>query len=79
MSLILDSLGQRYHVRPSEVMGIDPDDPESILMDIAILEQAAEAEAGNAPDTASGKVRSGRRKWDPAILREIEESKRGSK
>jgi hypothetical protein len=76
IALTLDSLGQRYGLRPSSLMDIDQGSSDSILMDLAIMSAAARAENERAPTTARGQVMGRRQGWNPEVLREIEEENR---
>ena len=73
--LNLDVVGQRYGIRPSEILGIPPYDPESILIDQAIVEAAAEKESLE-QNTDGGKMKAKRMSWDKEMLKEIRDQQR---
>jgi len=70
----LDILGERYKVRPSQIMGYSPDEGLAVMYDLAIARHAIEEE-NKAQSTTGGKIMAKRQGWDPEILKEIEEAK----
>jgi hypothetical protein len=68
---MLDLMGQRYGLRPSDILGMSVDDPRSILLDVAIIRASAEREA--LASTVGGQIRASRAKWNPDIVKELRE------
>lgn len=65
----LDALGQRYGIRPSSFLCMDPRSGRSLLFDLAIMSEALRAEAE--AQTTAGQIRQKRLSWDPEIKEEL--------
>lgn len=72
---LLDIVGQRYHIRPSVLAGMNPELGQSLLFDISIMEAGVRREAE--AHTTSGNIKSKRASWPSEIQEEIRRQKRG--
>ena len=70
-ALMLDAVGQRYHCRPSSIVGIPSWSGDSVLFDMRVLAIALEHE--QQPQTLGDEIKRSRMEWEPEMVNELKE------
>jgi hypothetical protein len=77
MDKILDALGQRYGIRPSQILGMNPQSGQALLFDMRIAGMGAQHQLQQS-STLSGRISAKRMMWPEAAKREIRRQKRNA-